>query len=800
MPSRLLSLVLALAILTACTAQENQPALPGPVEAMPTELFFPPSTLLPSLIPSLSPSLAPTLTPSPAPTFTPIPDPELPCGSAHPDGTYAFIDCNDIRRIRQEIVTGRAETISAWGQLLRDVEHFRRLLRDPATFSVYDWLDGGGGGRYSPRNLALAYLITGEAAYAVDLRNLMRTVVNRTPTRDPNAGPETGWVISPISGGVIMQSVLLAYLVVRDTFDPGPQRIYDEYFYVQMALWEEIAGPEGWIQPWTPGNVGISVDAVAATVALALPDHPGSDQLYADATRRLGLRLNLWYDTDGGWGAYADSYAPTLLESVLLFAETLYKTRGEDLYAVDFAGKSLHSLCEWFLLVMAPDGVLPAINDGVWGALQAGNLLLCARRSGDPALVFAYERFSWGRQHAFEGVFMDYSIPFGSVAWADSSLLAAEPTWTSRLANGLAVLRSGWAVQDQYLLLQFTDTSHHNHHSYGNIVLYDDGPWLLDNGYELDGGTFGGSQYERSISTLEHSTLTLDGSNQTFTGATASTYTTLQNTAIVSVISNTYPSFRHRRTVLWAEPWHQWLVIDDASMSAGGWHTLQLRWFVRASPMSHTDDGQWAFGRGNDELTLNMFSDEPANTSSISRHYSVFPMAGNAQGVELAFVSTAWPTRLVTVLTSRLDGMPAVEAVNRTDSPDGTLLTIQREGLLWNWLLPHSFPGQAQIGDLRLNGQAGYFVNDQEAIAAYGLFGGTQLSTGEASLVTASAPLSLESDPREAWVIIEAANPATISLYWPTGVGRIEDEAGITVEFTLEASQNLTSCSWTAYF
>ena len=257
-------------MLTSCTAQEKQPPLPGSVEPTPTELFSPSSTPLPSLTPSVSPSQIPTLTPSPAPTYTPTPDPELPCGSAHPDGTYAFIDCNDIRRVRQEIVTGRDETISAWGQVLRDVEYFRRSLRDPSSFSMYDWLWGGGGGRYSPRNLALAYLVTGEAAYAVDLRNLMRTVVNQTPTRDPNAGPETGWVMSPINGGVIMQSVLLAYLVVRDTFDPGPQQMYDEYFYEQMALWEEIAGPEGGVHPGTRANAGVPVNAVAAPVALAL--------------------------------------------------------------------------------------------------------------------------------------------------------------------------------------------------------------------------------------------------------------------------------------------------------------------------------------------------------------------------------------------------------------------------------------------------------------------------------------------------------------------------------------------------
>jgi hypothetical protein len=84
-------------------------------------------------------------------------------------------------------------------------------------------------------------------------------------------------------------------------------------------------------------------------------------------------------------------------------------------------------------------------------------------------------------------------------------------------------------------------------------------------------------------------------------------------------------------------------------------------------------------------------------------------------------------------------------------------------------LLPTGFPGQAQLGDLRLNGQAGYTVNAQEAISAYGLFGGTQLAAGDVSLVTASTPLSLESDLPGAWVVVEVDNPATISLFWPPG-------------------------------
>jgi hypothetical protein len=734
----------------------------------------------------------PTFTPSLTPTFTPTPDPQLPCGSANPDGVFAYLDCDDIRRIRWEIENGSVETRAAWERILRDADTFHDTIRaDASGFSGKDWLWGGGGGRYSPRNLALAYLITGQKSYALDLRNMMRTIVNNTPKRDPMAGPETGMVITPFHGGVTMQSFLLAYVAVRDTFDSGTQKLYDNYFYDQMALWEEIAGPDSWITPWSPSNVGISVDAAAAITALALPDHPQSNQLYADASRRLALRLNTSYDLDGGWTGYADSYASMLFECILLFAQTVENVKGENLYGNDFAGKSIHTLCNWFLAVMTPDGSLPAINDGVWGALEPGNLRLCASKTGDPTLTFAYERYTWGHTKAFNGLFLNYFIPFGTAAWADSSLPMTEPAWTSKLLSnsGLAIFRSGWSKEDQYLLLQFTNTKHHNHFSFGNVVLYDNGPWMLDNGYQLDGATFMGAQHERSISTLEHSTLTLDGLNQTFTGGTATFYATLEDTAFVSVRSKSYPNLTHRRTILWAEPWHQWLVIDDAGDSAGGRHTLQQRWFIRENPSSHNEEGQWIFHRDSDALILNMFSDEVASYAEISRNYNAFPDGGSARGVEMFLVPSQWPVRLATVLTSQLSGMPEVDDISYSHTQDGSLINILREGVNWSWLSPNNFPGQAQNGEMQVNGQAGYSVNSQGHLQAYGLFGGTLLTTTGLHLVKTAIPISIEINIEEGWASILADNSTKVAFYWPFQVGRIEDESGNSLEFEVEANQ-----------
>jgi hypothetical protein len=220
-------------------------------------------------------------------------------------------------------------------------------------------------------------------------------------------------------------------------------------------------------------NQFIQADASIATIALALPDDPSSPGLLDRARRRLEARIANWYDADGGYREYADNYSPLVLQALLLWAETEFHA-SNDVYARSYQGVTLHRMCQWYLNVMTPQGLLPAINDG-HPPLQAGLLRLCAIRTDDPMLTYAFERYSDGLDLHGDYDFI-LSAAFDTIAWSASDLPLSEPTWASALLpdSGLAVLRSSWHTDAQYMLLDFTDDGLDHHmiyQAFGNINL-----------------------------------------------------------------------------------------------------------------------------------------------------------------------------------------------------------------------------------------------------------------------------------------------------------------------------------------
>jgi uncharacterized protein YraI len=655
-----------------------------------------------------------------------------PCDGTTPERVYLFLDCDDIRRIRQEKRTNR-DAIYAMSVLSQGIETYRRAFPThyyPEGSGVLWW----GGGHYVARDLGLLYLITGTQSYATDIARLLEMVVRDTPSRNPSGGPESGLFIHPKHGAAVIQSLVFAYLTIRDTdlLNDEQRQTYDQFFIGQAVLLEEYSPwPETTPPPEINQNVYLSADLAEATLALAFPENPTAQMLYTSAYERLTRRLTFRFDSDGGWYEQTDNYAAGLLEGLLTYAETELK-RGNNLYEMDFGDHSIHTICEWFVKVMTPVGLLPAINDGVWGALEPGLLNLCAARTGDPALRYAYVRYVSGVQSSHFPEMRDLLSPFGTLAWADSTLVAAPPAWTSVLmpGTGLAILRSGWGAADQYLLLQFTDTTVHRHFSYGSIVLHDVVPLMIDNGYHL------GINYERSISTADHSTLALNDANQTFTHSTATFFAALPRSAMVSVIAEPYPNFSHRRTVLWITPLHRWVVVDDADLAYGsGSDSLQLRWYVKTYDDEH-QDGHWTFF-DNQRLTLDLLPGLPAEYRARTRTYEYWN-SSNASSAEMQVVPSEWPVRLVSVIASR---RPADSRVTRTDSADGTLIQGENsDGLAWAWLLPSGFPGSAQVQEMGVTGQAGCVVKQDEALQSYCLMGGTALSDGQRVLVALELP------------------------------------------------------------
>lgn len=135
-------------LLSACARPPAPSAII--VVATPTTVSRPPSRTTP---------------PTPAVTPSAWPDPSLPCGELDPEGTFAFLDCADIRRIRQGLAADPRASFD-FENLTRIVDDYRASLptsyNPNASWYVLWW----GSGNYMARDMALVYLITGDLGYA----------------------------------------------------------------------------------------------------------------------------------------------------------------------------------------------------------------------------------------------------------------------------------------------------------------------------------------------------------------------------------------------------------------------------------------------------------------------------------------------------------------------------------------------------------------------------------------------------------------------------------------------------------
>jgi hypothetical protein len=718
------------------------------------------------------------------PTFLPIVFKGY-CNPSNMGAKYLFLDNTDLLRIKEAIASD-SQTQLAWSHLKEDVDQF--MANFPTTYNPNDgsgvvWY---GGGHYYPRDLGLVYLVTGDPYYGEGILRLLQLVVSNSGSGPGGDDYYHGLFVPTSHLGVTYQSFLFMYLTIRDTswLNDLERSAYDNFFKGQVkTLLAKFTYPFSPLErsPQFAVNYPLTADVAGATLALPFLSDPDIKNLYLYAHHNIEQRLMYWFDQDGGWGEYADSYSPTVLEELVLYFEALTRS-GCNFYQVNYNGKTMHTLCEWFIKDMVPEGSWPALNDGVWIAEDMGFLKLCSARTGDPVLAFGADRSIYGYQHLFNRGWRGLYSLFNTVAWANMAV-SSEPLYISSLQNntGLAILRSGWATDSSYLSIQFTDSRRHVHYSYGNIDLYDRGAWLVDNGYQLDNGGYMGEQYYRSIRTVEHSTLNLDHNNQTFTGGSALIFSDLYNSAMASVQSESYADMQHTRTVLWAKPWHQWIVLDDAAIS-GINHTLQLNWFVKTEPGS-VSGNRWIFQRDSDQLVIDLLPGQTANIFSTSRYYDSF-WDGRANGVALEIMPAQSWTRLASILTSRLSPIIGTyPEVSRSDSSTETHISIVYNNQTWDWIVSNTLAGDSSIGNLSLAGAAGCRLSASGATISYCLYKGSSLLYETGSMIISDYPISVDASLQQGILVTDGVYATNLQLYWPNPINSIYDETGRLVNY-----------------
>ncbi|MBI4730980.1 MAG: hypothetical protein HY781_02435 [Chloroflexi bacterium] len=677
-----------------------------------------------------------------------------------------------------------------WEILQTSVNEYRAQFPtsyDPdASWGVLWW----GSGNFVARDMALLYLVTGDQAYAEDILRLLELVRAHTPQAifltnfdAPNGRGEevSGGIIShPQYGAVVIQSALFAYFELRDTnlMDDSQRNVYDKFFQHQAELLEQAAISRGNDTPLDGirnRNVPFAANVAALTIARAFPDDSAMQDLDARLWPRLEWQIANWWEADGGWGENTQNYGFSMLESLLLLAETSLRNAGPDLYAQTFEGRTIQSMCRFYLEIATPEGGTPALNDTSHYVVDPGLFQLCGFRTNDPQLYFAEKLYNAGRHESYGVDASAFTTPFHILAWADlGNQLPETPDFTSVLlpTTGAAILRDGWERDSQYMLLQFTGSRVHEEYSYGTLYLYAYGPWLVGNGYNIPAGR----------PTNQHSTLAMDNSNQTNTGGELIAFADLGSTGIAAVTSRSYANLQHTRLVLWNEPWAQWIVIDDA-VSDMYQHTLQQYWYVRGQNLL-TNENIWTFGQDGERysLTIEMEPGIPAIYSSISREYDWETWVSNAIGVRMDVTYPGRPVRLVTSLSVTPQGDTS-PTITRTDSLEGTQIDSQAEETTWTWILPPIGSPGGTTANYVLSGTAGCTAHQGEILLGYCLMNGTNLGYLDQVLVVSSESIYVETDFASGNLFLSAQEETIITFYWPRSVTNISD-SGSALDFS----------------
>ena len=216
------------------------------------------------------------------------------CIPAKREGLYLFLDDADVQRIRYAVATN-PETQLAWSHVQQDVNGY--LNNFPTTYDPDDgWnVTWAGGGHYWPRDIALAYLVTGEDRYADGTRRILNLVISNT---DVGGMYGDELFIQPKHGPVTYQALLFAYMALRNTtWLTNQQRAqYDDFFIREAAaLLAYTQFPPEPLTPQNAWNWWISADTAIATMSVAFRGNAAADNLYQPAVDRLARRLTGWW-------------------------------------------------------------------------------------------------------------------------------------------------------------------------------------------------------------------------------------------------------------------------------------------------------------------------------------------------------------------------------------------------------------------------------------------------------------------------------------------------------------------------
>lgn len=397
-------------------------------------------------------------------------------------------------------------------------------------------------------DLGRAYWGTGKAIYARDFADLLEDWIgsNPVPEKISNERGANGSVWRTLEAGIRSQS----WFDAMEFFMDAPEFDAEAKYLMTKSLAEHANYLAGWSTPFRGGNWQVCEASGLATIAIMLPEFQA-----ASGWRKRGLDLLVEHmqrdvEADGSHWELTPGYHTWVMKEFLHTALLCQRnhleipgllTRHEKMFEV------LEKLGR-------PNGTYPPVGDAGTGTGSLSESL------GLGALLYQRPDF---RYLGASNCVSDWAWLFGpEVCERYGSLKSHPPDFSSVLlpdAN-YAVMRSGWEVQDKYLLFDCAPwRGGHSHQDRLQVTVFAGRDLIVDSGM---------CSYDEPVShqlrqSAAHNVVMIDGQEQLAANPKLLAWHTdgLADFASAQVEAG---GFAHQRSVLFIKPSY-WVVVDQIS-------------------------------------------------------------------------------------------------------------------------------------------------------------------------------------------------------------------------------------------
>ncbi len=303
--------------------------------------------------------------------------------------------------------------------------------------------------------LGRAYLLTGDERYAETFAWIFGSwFEHQTEIRQTRAGLNFDPIYRGYYPGIRARILTDNYYCLARTDALTPD--------LQVKLLKALLGACAWSYAqerpaYRPGNQQIADVVGLGVVGIVFPEFRDAERWLELAELRMREHLAEDFHADGGHRELCTQYHKTVLRDIGYVALTAEATGLPSLYSDPEAGPLFERACEWLAKIVMPTGETPALHSAVFATDYAVHLELAARHFDRPDFAWLADRF-WER-----GDVPSQKSPF---AFSNYMLAAPsdggqrpeprQPDWLSvhLEESGFAIMRTGWAPTDRYLLVQ----------------------------------------------------------------------------------------------------------------------------------------------------------------------------------------------------------------------------------------------------------------------------------------------------------------------------------------------------------